>query len=113
MGWPRGRCVAEVGDGEKAVDILALARAANRIVTERQLTRWHVEGLIPRPRQSWSPGRPGSQAIYPLGTGDQVLALHEIARNYRRSKDQGWLLWWRGFPVDKRFWRSELEQVAR
>lgn len=98
--------------GERASDILVRARAAGFTVSERQLKRWHYEGLLPKPTQSWDEGIPGSETIYPPGTGDQLLILCAIRQRIRRSKDRGWFLWWLGFSVDEKIWKDILTRSA-
>jgi hypothetical protein len=97
---------------ESAADIVALAASAGFSVTKRQLQRWHYEGLIPRPKQTWTEGAPGSEAAYPIGTGRQVVVLCLLRRKSRRSADLGWLLWWLGFSVEARCWKMPLGKVA-
>jgi hypothetical protein len=98
--------------GERTSDILARARAAGFTLSARQLKRWHSSDLIPRPSQLWDKGIPGSDTIYPPGTGDQLLVLCAICQRVRRSKDRGWMLWWLGFSVDEPFWKDILIKSA-
>jgi hypothetical protein len=103
-------CIAveESPPGERAIDMLAQARAAGFSVTERQLARWHYEGLICGRKQSWSKGRAGSETIYPPGSGNQLVALCKFRVTHHRAADIGWLLWWFGFSVDEKYWRGTL-----
>ena len=98
--------------GERASDILARARSAGFSLRERQLKRWHYEGLIPKPTQSWTEGIQGSDTIYPFGSGDQLLALCTICQRFRRAQDRGWFLWWLGFSVGEVFWKDALNNSA-
>ena len=104
--------MAESPSRERAVDILVRVRNAGFAVSERQLKRWHFEGLLPAPAQAWSSGVPGSETIYPIGTSDQLLALCALRRSFRRSTAVGWLLWWHGFRVNDRYWKLPLRKLA-
>ena len=99
--------------GETASSVLDQAKAANFTVNRDQLNRWHLEGLIPRPEQCWTEGVPGSETIYPLGTGDQLVALCRIRQELRKSKDIGWRLWWLGFDVNQELWKERLQAEAQ
>jgi hypothetical protein len=113
-GLPPQGCtyVQKLSTGERATDMLARASAAGFMVSERQLERWHQEGLMPRPVQIWTEGSAGSCATYPAGSGDQLLMLCIIRQKYRRSSNVGWLLWWLGFSVDENFWMGALKSLA-
>src|SRR5215470_20045408 len=69
-------------------------------VTERQITRWHFEGLIPKPKQRRLGRGRGTETVYPIGTAKQLLALVNIRSKKRRLAPIGWGLWWQGYPVD-------------
>ena len=99
-------------EGERPADVLAKAATAGFSVSDRQLTRWHCEGLLPRPTQVWVKGVAGSETIYCSGTGDQLVALCAIRKRFRRTRDVGWMLWWSGFPVAEKFWKEQLERHA-
>jgi hypothetical protein len=109
----RGCCyVPGLPKGARAADMLARARAAGFEVSERQLKRWHLEGLMPRPVQNWIEGSSGSSSTYPTGSGDQLIALCLVGKRFGRSQDIGWWLWWLGFPVDGKFWLKRLRSLA-
>jgi len=59
-------------------------------------------------------GTRGSETFYPPGTGDQLLLICELRwkRKIKRLRDIGWCLWWCGSQVDRKFWRSRLENHA-
>ena len=99
--------------GELAEAVLARANAIGFAVSESQLRRWHLDGLLPRPKQLWVAGIAGSQTVYPVGTGNQLCALCAIRDSNRSSTmNWGWTLWWLGFPVDEKFWRRKLAAQA-
>src|SRR5262249_25831116 len=76
--------------------------------TERQITRWHYEGLLPKPRQrSLGRGR-GRETIYPIGTAKQLLALMSIRSKNRRLANIAWGLWWQGNVVEMELIRDFL-----
>jgi hypothetical protein len=104
--------VTKSNPGESSKFVLAAARAAGFQVSEDQLSGWHRDGLIPRPKQSWTEGIAGSQTIYPPGASDQLCALCTIQKENRSSVNWGWKLWWLGFPVDDRYWRMKLKAHA-
>jgi len=100
--------------GELTKHILAAAKDRGFDVSENQLKRWHRDGLLPQPRQSWTSGVEGSEAIYPVGTSDQLCALCAVqVENRSSAANWGWKLWWLGFPVHRKFWlRRLLAQAA-
>jgi hypothetical protein len=69
-------------------------------VTERQITRWHFEGLIPKPKQRRLGRGRGTETVYPIGTAKQLLALVSIRSKNRRLANIAWGLWWQGYAVE-------------
>lgn len=113
MAWSAvGFIVEQPVNSERPADIIATAAAAGFSVSERQLKRWHFEGLIPKPTQVWSEGFSGSETSYPTGTTNQTVALCKIHQKYRFAKNIGWQLWWLGFAVDQKYWKSILNDRA-
>jgi hypothetical protein len=104
--------MSEQPTGERAADLLAHARTAGFEVSERQLVRWHKQGLMPRPDQRWIEEASGSSSIYPTGSSDQLTVLCAISKKFRRSADIGWWLWWLGFPVHEKHWLGRLKSSA-
>src|SRR5258708_33835896 len=102
----------EDSSGETAWDLFKRVSAAGFGVSATQLSRWHREGLLPRPRQRSMGRGKGTQSVYPAGTCSQLLALCKIRNQTRLLGRVGWHLWWKGFPVDKRHWAPALEQAA-
>lgn len=99
--------------GEAISALLARLAGAGLRASPRQIRRWHRAGLLPRPVQEHAKGKPGSETIYPADTGDQLLALCEIRRKIRRIRSVGWRLWWRGFCVHEKYWKTWLRKLAR
>lgn len=75
-----------------------LEEAARRgcAVTKDKLHRWRQGGLIPRSRQGWLEGQPGSHSCYPPDTLDVLVAVNNIHREEKRLDIVGFELWWRG-----------------
>jgi hypothetical protein len=85
--------------GETREELLAPAKDRGYDVTDHQLARWRHKGLLPSPKQrSLGRGR-GTQTVYPLGTGRQLLRLCEIHFDDKEKRllYVGWRLWWEGF----------------
>jgi hypothetical protein len=101
-----------VQPSETASRVIAIAAEAGFSVTKRQLVRWHFDGLIQRPEQIWKSGAPGSEALYPAGTGNQVIAVCRIRKVFGRSVDVHWLLWWLGFPIDDKYWKGSMHRAS-
>jgi hypothetical protein len=81
--------------------------------TERQITRWHAEGIIPKPRQrSLGRGR-GTETVYPIGTAKQLLELVRIRSKNRRLSHIAWRLWWQGYIVEMGLIRDFLDSSVR
>jgi CRISPR associated protein Cas1 len=98
--------------GETATEVLARAASRGTPLTERKLKRLHVEGLLPKPQQTWPQGQGGSTTLYPVGTADQLVALLNIQAKFYRSIDIGWRLWWLGFLVDEKYYLQHLKSWA-
>jgi hypothetical protein len=97
---------------ESKAQLIDAARLAGFGVSARQITRWHVEGLLPKPVQRPRHGDGGSETFYAPGTAKQLIALLERLKNDRRLAEAGWHLWWNGYSVDERYWRGSLSDLA-
>lgn len=64
-------------------ELLAEVNRVGASVTERTLTFWEKEGILPRPIRRWHDGAP--RALYPPSRVQDVLAV-------RRLQWQGWSL---------------------
>jgi len=86
---------------EPSDHLLQLADEHGFSITPTQLARWHRAGLLPAPIQHHPEGIRGSQTIYPVGTGQQLLALCEarFSQGERRLLYLAWHLWWLGYPI--------------
>lgn len=97
---------------ESVPQLVARARAHRFSVTATQLARWHRSGLLLRPKQvSLGRGR-GTQTMYPMGTGDQLVTLCRIRKRKRQLRFAGWKLWWEGFSVAPIHSRGRLAETA-
>jgi hypothetical protein len=83
-----------------------------RDVSEHQLERWRGEGLLPRVQQEPRRYR-GSVVYYRPGYCEQIVAVRELLHEKRKLDYVGWELWWRGFWVDERHWRPQLQRTAK
>ena len=104
--------MADSAGFELAHDLVRKARDAGFYVTTSQIARWNREGLLPKPRQSGLGRGGGSEVRYQTGTGDQLLALCGLHREYRNFEKAGWYLWLNGFSVSDRYWRTPLLSAA-
>ena len=81
-------------------------------VSHDQMARWRREGLLPNVEQEAHAYR-GSAVFYPIGTCTQI----EVAARFFRERSSvdyvGRMLWWKGFPVDERFWKPDLIRLGR
>ena len=93
-------------------EILAQAQQRGYPISATQLVRWHRAGLLPRPHQHPLKGARGTCALYPSGTGEQVVLLCSLRRNERRFAHLAWQLWLAGYPVDLRLIRGQLTQAT-
>lgn len=84
--------------------------AANA-VSRDQMRRWRHEGLLPDVEQVQNP-YDGSAVRYPPGTCKQIAAAARLFREKNRIDYVGRMLWWEGFPVDKRYWKPGLIMLA-
>ncbi len=97
---------------ESAADLRAQAKQAGHDISPEQLARWHRAGLLPSPKQRGLGQKRGSEAVYPKGTARQLLALCALRRKDRRLAQNGWALWWQGFPVSGSYAQDVLRDVA-
>lgn len=100
-------------DDISADALLARLGAEGIAVTRDQLSRWQREGLIPRPTQRGLGRGAGSETRYPLQACAQVRRVAELMKLCSRFERVGWKLWWEGFDVHERHWRSVLVSAAK
>jgi hypothetical protein len=104
--------MSENSGGENGKQLLELAQERGYSVSTMQLARWHRAGLLPRPLQR-SLGRGlGTQSLYPVGTGEQLLLLCELRKHERRLAQLAWQIWWEGYPVDLGLIREILQKTT-
>ena len=77
--------------------------------TMAKVRRWRREGLL-SDEIDW---RPGSVVRYPKGTCAQIRVIAALFKEKDRGKYVGLQLWRRGFPVDEKYWRPQLQRSAR
>ena len=90
--------------GETPTQLIELAAAHGYSVSREQLARWHRADLLPAPSTPpLGKGQgPGTQTIYPSGTGDRLLDLCELREQYGPHTPlprMAWLLWWKGHDI--------------
>ncbi len=101
--------------GETTPFLIDTAQQHGHRVTAGMLKKWHLFGLLPRPKQKQL-GRNregkslGSVTIYPPRTLAQLLRLLEMRSEGGRFNPERalWRLWWEGWPVDPESIRSRL-----
>lgn len=98
--------------GESGKHLLELAQEHGYSVSAMQLARWHRAGLLLRPKQLALGRGQGTQSLYPVGTGEQLLLLCELRKHERRLAHLAWRIWWEGYPVDLQLIRKILEKTA-
>src|SRR5262249_8444254 len=93
--------------------LLATAKRVDPKITERMITRWHYEGLLPKPRQrSLGRGR-GTETIYPTGTAMQLVALLQYRKEKRDISYIAWRMWWDGYEIEMNTIRELLRATVR
>jgi hypothetical protein len=98
--------------GESSKQLLALAQEHGYSVSVTQLARWHRVGILPRPKQQSLGRDQGTQSLYPVGTGEQLLLLCKLHRQERLLAHLAWQIWWEGYPVDLQLITEILQQTA-
>lgn len=112
--WMYYRRMDEVAYTESAEYLCQLAASRGYTVTEDQLVRWRREGLIAEPKHpSLGRGRGSLKALYPHGTGGQLLAACDVRRHDRRFAVNRWQLWWRGHEIETAHIRPWLEKMVK
>lgn len=91
-----------------ADEVLKAARARGANVTRRQLKRWRLDGLVPRPDWGHQQGLPGSRSLYPAWAVDQVVEVWNRRQRKRRSAELLIGLWWDGWWADRGSLREAL-----
>jgi len=106
--------MAEVAYTESKKDLLEAAKKARFEVSERQLVRWQNSGLLQRPRRRFLGRGLGSEAVYPEGSMERLLAICRIRETYgeKRLDYVLWRLWWEGHDVDIKRVRRFLRKIA-
>jgi hypothetical protein len=94
---------------ENACWLIDSAASEGYNISRSQLSRWHRAGLLPRPKQVQTVGRPGSNTLYPQGTVYWLLLLCHVRQSHRSLERIGWNLFLLGMPVLKKYWRARLE----
>jgi hypothetical protein len=89
----------------------ALLRSAPG-TTARQLKRWRMEGLMPRPIQRHVAGRRGSVSSYPPEAVGQLASLLRLRSEERRLDQLRFRLWWQGYWVGEEALRATLVGLA-
>lgn len=109
--------------GEPLQSVLAAARAVDPDFTEVTLKKWRDGGLVPRPQARPGRGRKGDKqggrdAIYPVGTSNQLQRLLELRAAARevgtrfRPERALWHVWWGGGYGSPDTIRDQLRQQA-
>jgi hypothetical protein len=78
----------------------------------RQLKRWRMEGLMPRPIQRHVAGRRGSVSSYPPQAVGQLASLLRLRSQERRLDELRFRLWWQGYWVEEAALRATLVGLA-
>ncbi|MBL0924299.1 MAG: hypothetical protein IBJ12_07515 [Sphingomonadaceae bacterium] len=84
---------------------------ANVTVSKDQLERWRLKGLLPKVTQVGKGRGAGSETRYPIGTANQTVAIVELLSVKEKFNFVGWQLWLRGFTVDERYWKPEIDNA--
>jgi hypothetical protein len=92
-------------------EIQHLCGLANAQVSEDQLERWRLKGLLPKVNQVGKGRGAGSETRFPVGTANQVIAIAELLSVKEKFSFVGWQLWMRGFNVDERYWKPEINNA--
>ena len=98
--------------GVTADELVAVAGSGGFGVTRPQLARWHPAGLLPAPATPGKGRGRGRESVYPVGSGNQLLALLRAKCLDRRFLAIGWRLWWQGFDVSPTYPQHWLRTVA-
>ncbi len=93
------------------IDAALIARTL-KAVSDDQLERWRGAGLLPRVIQVPNAYH-GSSVRHSVGTAAQVCAIVELLAQKQLFDFVGWELWWRGFPVDEKYWKPTLVEAAK
>jgi hypothetical protein len=95
-------------DGVSEEDLLAQFPE----VSPRQLKRWRMEGIFPRPEQIHVEGRRGSASRYPSFAVEQLTAIQAIRENEHRFDEIRFALWWQGSWVEGTALRTTLSALV-
>lgn len=98
--------------GESSAELIKLAQTNGYPVTATKLAYWHRRRLLPKPTQVPLGKAHGTMSVYPIGTGEQLLALCEIHQTEKRLERVAWSLWWRGYDVAFERVQPFLKQAA-
>ena len=96
---------------ETWLEIERLCGLANASVSKDQLERWRFNGLLPKVSQVGKGRGLGSETRYPIGTANQAIAIFELLSVKEKLSFVGWQLWMRGFTVDERYWKADIDNA--
>ncbi len=96
---------------ETWLEIQRLCALADVEVSKDQLERWRLKGLLPKVSQVGKGRGAGSETRYPIGTANQAIAIVELLSVKEKFGFVGWQLWMRGFNVDERYWKPEIDDA--
>lgn len=92
---------------ESAAEIIETLRSSGYEISTQQLSEWHRNGLIRRPKQTALGRGRGTESRYPVGTAKQVAALISLRHGTRHNPEYiGWQLWVLGFTISETIWRQ-------
>lgn len=92
-------------------EIERLCALSGVAVSKDQLERWRLKRLLPKTSQVGKGRGGGSETRYPIGTANQALAIVELLSVKEKLSFVGWQLWMRGFNVDERYWKPEIDDA--
>lgn len=97
---------------ESREDLVRLIlEAGHTMPSEHQLERWRGEGLLAPVRQVQTRYH-GSSVEFPIGTAKQIIEIQRLLKIKNSFDYVGWELWWSGFPVDDKWWKPKLKNIA-
>jgi hypothetical protein len=95
-------------------DLLRAAAEASFSVSESKLRRLARNGIFYRGRRGPGHGNAQERSAnrYPMGADQFLIEICETMQQVHGLRSVGWALWWRGRPVEDKYWRTPLKQAA-
>ena len=101
-----------MAEGIEAGALVEIVKGVDPTMTREKLRRWHLAGLLCRPRTVGQGRGRGSLSNYPVEAIEPAKTIAVLLRERRDFKWVGWKLWLMDYPVSDRYWLPKLRSAV-